>query len=155
MFKLIRFLKNVYRLGRRLKAEELRQASEGYSIRYEQFGPEGCTTYCEEEREACIIVDFNFYNDVVVYSDSFRKWQKPYGELLSELDFVKVKNRAIRYFECWGEVSMDDRRLPTNEDFKKQLETDGIPYEEVGDGIITYKIDIESERKRKGRFFDR
>ncbi len=56
---------------------------------------------------ANILVEFNIWNDVIVFTDSFRKWNKPFGEEVSDLEFVKTKNRVARYFDCWGgEVSL-------------------------------------------------
>lgn len=142
--KLIQFLKGVRNLNRRLEAEERRQANEGYSIRQEHAGPETYTTYEEEGRAANILAEFNILNDVVVFTDSFRKWDRPYGEVVSEPDFAKIKNRVARFFACWGgEVTFDDKVLPTNEELKKELEDAGIEYEELEGGVIHYSVDID------------
>ncbi|MBC7901258.1 MAG: hypothetical protein H7070_14525 [Saprospiraceae bacterium] len=155
MFKFFRFLKNVCLLGRRLTANEVLQAEEKYSIKFTQEGPERYITYYEGDREANIIAEYSFLNDVTLFTDSFRKWQKPYGEELTEFDFQKVKNRVARYFACWGgAVVINETALPTLEDFIKGLQDAGIPYEEVGDGIIKYTADIDEERNRKGGFFN-
>src|SRR5690606_27266459 len=115
--KLIQFLKGVRNLNRRLEAEERRQANEGYRIWRENAGPETYTIYEEEGRAADILVQFNIWNDVIVFTDSFRKWNKPYGEEVSALEFVKIKNRVARYFDCWGgEVTFDETVLPTDDD---------------------------------------
>ncbi len=157
MFKILRFFKNTYLLSRRLSDEESRWKAEGYSIRSEQAGPEREITYVEGGREIGVVMDFvNWMNDVVLFTDSLRNWSRPEKQPLSELEFEKVVNRLTRYFLCWGgEVTFDQRTLPTPEDFKQELEKAGIPYEELPGGIIHYSVDIDEERKRKGGFFDR
>lgn len=154
--KLIQLLKSQRNLNRRLAAEERRQANEGYRRWRENAGPETYTTYEEGSWVANILVEFNIWNEVIVFTDSFRKWNKPYGEEVSDLEFVKIQNRVARYFDCWGgEVTFDDTVLPTNEDLKADLENAGIPYEELEGGVIHYFIDIEDEKKRRGGFFRR
>jgi hypothetical protein len=156
MWKLVSFLSGIWNLNRRLTQEEQRQVAEGFSIRRVQAGSEDYFIYVEVGREANIIVKFNILNDVVIFTDSFRRWSAPYGEPISELDFAKIKSRAIRFFECWGgEVTTNDITLKTNDDLKAELEQAGIPYEELPGGVIHYSIDIDEERKRPGRFFDR
>jgi hypothetical protein len=156
MFKILRFLRNIYLLNSRLTKDEKRQAEEGYSIKFSSVGPERDISYFEGDREANIVAEYSLLNDVVIFTDSFRKWQKPYGEELTEFDFLKVKNRLIRYFSCWGgDVTFNEKPLPTQEDFIKGLEEAGIPYERVGEEVIKYSFDIDEERERKGGFFDR
>ncbi len=101
-----------------------------------------------------IVVGFTFWNDVLIYTDSFRKWDIPDGEIVSDLEFVKIKNRVARYFACWGgEIAFDDTELATLDDFKTQLQKDGIQYEELEGGVISYSNDIDAERRRPGGFF--
>ncbi len=154
MLKPFRFLRGLWHLDRRLTAEEQQQASEGYSIRREYAGPETYTNYLEGEREANILVQFNLWNDVIIFTDSFRRWAEPYGEPISDLEFAKILSRSIRYFECWGgEVTTNDMTLETNEDIKAELEEARIPYEELPGGVIKYSNDIDEERKRPGGIF--
>ena len=88
-------------------------------------------------------------NDVVVFTDSFKTWSRPYEVELSYLDFLRVRQRVIQYLQCWGgDVRDDERQLRKTADLKKQLELEGIPYEDLGDGSIMYSNDIEEERKR-------
>lgn len=156
MFKLFRFFKGLYLMGRRRTEDELRQKAEGYSVKFEQYGPERSITYVEGEREINVIEQFSWTNDVVVFTDSLKRWSRPYNEPVSDFEYQKIVNRLIRYFSCWGgNVTLDDRRLPTAEDFIRGLEESGIPYEQLPGGIIKYAVDIEAERKRKGGFFDR
>ncbi len=155
MLKVLAFIYGIWNLNSRLTEEEHCQVAEGYSIRRVQEGPESCTYYVEGEREASILAEFSYLNDVVVYTDSFRKWTKPYGEPVSDFEFAKIRSRAIRYFECWGgEVSTNDMTLKSDDDLKAEVEQAGIPYEELPGGVIHYSIDIDEERKRKGGFFN-
>ena len=133
-----------------MEAERRRQNEDGYTIEQEHAGPETYTTYSENGCEAAIIVEFNSMNDVVIYTDSFRRWHKPYNELVSDFDFVKIRNRTISYFECWGgTVTTDDRKLQTSEDLKQQLEAEGIEYVELGEGVIQYSMNAEEFRKKE------
>jgi len=155
MRRFTRFLKKLYRSNRCHEEEKQRQEDEGYRVEFKQAGPERFITYIECGREANVIAEFSFLNDVVLFTDSFRIWSKPSGEELSEFDFLRVRNRLIRYFSCWGDVTVDDRVLPAPIDPRIQLEADGIPYKEMGDDVIMYEVDVEEERKRKGGFFNR
>ena len=149
MRKLFRFFKNIYLLDPRRAQEELRQRDEGYSIELVQEGPEQYIDYIEGDRKASITVEFSWMNDVVVFTDSFRSWSRPYEVELSYLDFLRVRQRVIQYLQCWGgDVRDDERQLRKTADLKKQLELEGIPYEDLGDGLIMYSNDIEEERKR-------
>jgi len=153
MRKLFRFFKNIYLLDRRRAQEELRQRDEGYSIELVQEGPEQYIDYIEGDRKASITVEFSWMNDVVVFTDSFRSWSRPYEVELSDLDFLRVRQRVIRYLQCWGgDVREDERQFRKTADLKKHLELEGIPYEDLGDGLIMYSNDIEEERK-KGPIF--
>jgi hypothetical protein len=77
MFKIFRFLKGLYLMGRRLTEDELRQKAEGYSIKFEQYGPERSITYVEGEREIMVIEQFSLMNDVILFTDSLRRWSRP------------------------------------------------------------------------------
>ena len=149
MFKLFRFFKNIYLLPRRQAADRAIQDAEGYSIEMGPNGPEIYFTYFECDREASIVAQFSILNDVVIFTDSFRRWQKPFNESISDFDFTRIKNRAVRYFGCWGgKVTTDDRKLPTTEDLRRQLVADGIDYVELEGGVIQYSMDAEEFRKK-------
>lgn len=149
MFKVLKFIENQIHLNRRLTKEEQQQKREGYSITFEQYGPDREITYYEGDKEVSVGVDFNWFNDVRLYTKSFVKWDKPRGEELTPFDYQKVLNRLVRYFSCWGgEVILDDSHLQDLEEIKAELNRDGIEYQEF-DGIIAYQSTIEDERKRK------
>ncbi len=116
MLKICRFVRNLYLLNQKRVAEEQRQQAEGYSVTFEQQGPERFITYLEGDREINVIAEFSMFNDVILFTDSLVKWSVPYNEPLSEFDHLRVVNRMIRYFSCWGEVTLDNRPLPTSEE---------------------------------------
>lgn len=156
MCKFFNFIRNLLLLNSRLVEEEKVQKQEGYSIESGRAGPERYDIYRDGEKSAYLIAEYTWLNDVIVFTDSFRRWSKPQGEFLSDLDFEKARNRIRKYFECWGgEVKFDDRPLPTIEDFTRGLDEAGIAYDIREDGVIHYSADIEEERTRKGGFFDR
>jgi hypothetical protein len=156
MRSFFRFIAGIIRLQRRLAEDELRQKAEGYSISSAPSGPERWVSYREFEREINVVHEYNWTNDVVIYTDSLRKWSKPYNESVTDFDFQKILSRCVRYFSCWGgDVTLDDRLLPTNEDLKASLEKSGIPYEELPGGIIMYSTTFEDERKRQDTFSNR
>lgn len=155
MFKLIRFVKNLKHFDSRLKENEKLQRENGYRIEFVQEGPERYITYHEDGREVTVRADFSILNDVVLYRNSFRKWDKPAGQELTSFDYHKLLNRLVSYFACWGDVTLDDSQLPEAEDISESLIRDGIPFEELDDGIIHYQSTIDEERRRKGGFFNR
>jgi hypothetical protein len=86
MLKIFRFVKNAYLLNRRLTADESRQKAEGYSITFEQTGPEREITYKEGEREIYVIMNFgNWMNDVVIFTDSLSRWTRPDAEPFQQI----------------------------------------------------------------------
>ena len=151
MFKIFRYIKGQILLNKRLSEEERQQRKEGYVIKFEQYGPARCITYVEGNREVAIEVNFTMLNDVRIFTDSFKKWNKPCGELLTPFDYQKVLNRLLRYFSCWGgEVVLDDSLIPDSEQLKESLRNAGIPFEELEGGVIRYEFDAEEERTREG-----
>jgi hypothetical protein len=109
MFKILKYIKNQFLLNRRLTEEEERQKKEGYWIKRTQEGNEAYTFYCEDKKEIPIIVEFTWLNDVILNTNSFRKWRFPKVEELTPLEYEKVQNRLVRYFSCWGgDVKLDD-----------------------------------------------
>lgn len=156
MIRFLNFIRSLYLLNSRLAKEGKVQIEEKYSIESGMAGPERYDIYREGDKVAYLVTEFSWLNDVTVFTDSFRKWSKPFGESLSDFDLLRARKRIRRYFECWGgEVIFDDRPLPRTEDFIKGLDEAGIPYEMNEDGVIHYSVDIETERTRKGGFFDR
>lgn len=122
-------------------------------MEFSNIGPERYITYLEKGREIDVIADFTLLNDVILYTDSLKKWSKPRGEVLAPFDYGKVLNRVTRYLSCWGEVTLDDSNLPTNEDLKKTLTEKGIEFVETEDGIIHYSVDagVYREQIKKGQ----
>jgi hypothetical protein len=114
MFKIFRFFKNQYLLNQRLAADEQRQKAEGYSVTFEQLGPERCITYIENGREIDVVAEFSMMNDVILFTDSLVRWSRPNNQRLSDFDHRKVVDRMSRYFSCWGEVTLDSRQLRTS-----------------------------------------
>lgn len=155
MFKLVRFFRNLKRLDACLKENEKKQRANGYRIEFTQEGPERHIFYLEGDREILIHAEFTILNDVLLFTNSLRKWHKPPGDELSDFDYQKVLNRAISYFSCWGEVILNNAPLKDTEELKESLREAGIPYEELEGGIIQYTSTVEEERKRKGGFFNR
>ena len=153
MFRILKFIKNVSTLNKKLAEEEERQKKEGYSIKSTQEGPERYVTYYEDERKVTIGVSYTFLNDVVLYTNSFRKWDVPLGQELTPFDYQKVLNRLIRYFSCWGDVTLDYTEPQHIEDLRESLIEAGIPFEEYEDGTIKYTSTVEKEKTRKGGFF--
>lgn len=154
MLKILEYIKNQVLLNRRLTEEEEQQKREGYLIEWTQHGPERSIKYYEGDKEVFVGVDFNWFNDVRLYTESFVRWTKPRGEELTPFDYQKVLNRLVRYFSCWGgEVILDDSHLKNLEEIKAELKKDGVEYQDV-DGIIIYESTIEEERKRENSFFD-
>src|SRR5438445_2048688 len=147
MFGVFRLIKNVLLLNRRLTEDERLQSEEGYRIETSSTGPETYITYFENGRTLSVLADFSIFNDVVLYTDSLRKWTKPYGEELTRFDYQKVLNRATRYLSCWGTVTLDDTKLPDNEDLKRSLDEQGIEYTELDGGVISYTVDADVARQ--------
>ena len=147
MFGVFRLIKNVLLLNRRLTEDERLQSEEGYRIETSSTGPETYITYFENGRTLSVLADFSIFNDVVLYTDSLRKWTKPYGEELTRFDYQKVLNRATRYLSCWGAVTLDDTKLPDNEDLKRSLDEQGIEYTELDGGVISYTVDADVARQ--------
>ncbi|MEO8648770.1 MAG: hypothetical protein ABI539_06355 [Acidobacteriota bacterium] len=152
MFRILRFIKNVGKLNKRLTEEEERQIKEGYSIKTTQEGPERYVTYYERERKVTVGVSYTYLNDVVLYTNSFRKWDVPLGQELTPFDYQKVLNRLIRYFACWGAVTLDCTEPQHIEDLRESLIEAEIPFEECEDGIIKFSSNPEKEETRKGGF---
>jgi len=148
MIKAFRAVKNLILLNKRLAENRARQEEEGYSIMFENIGRERYITYCENNREAVIQANFTMFNDVVLYVDSFRKWDTPRGEVLTSFDFRKVLNRLVNYFSCWGDVILDYSRLLDNEDLKATLTEQGIEFVESENGTLHYSVDAETFRNR-------
>ncbi len=146
MFGVFRLIKSVISLNSRLAEDERSQMAEGYSIKTLGNGPETYITYVENEREIGLLVEFSIYNDVVLFTDSLRKWTKPFGVELTPLDYQKVLNRATHYLSCWGTVTYDETRLLDNEDLKKSLTEQGIDFTDLDDVIISYTVEAEVAR---------
>src|SRR5688572_1889495 len=101
MFKAVRFAVNLLMLKGRLKQDRLAQEEAGYLIADTGTGLENNFTYKEGDREITILADFTWSNDVLLHTDSLRKWTKPYGETVTEFDYQKVLNRVTQYLSCW------------------------------------------------------
>lgn len=155
MLKLIRFIKNLMHLDSCLKENEKQQRENGYRIEFLQKGPERYIKYHEDDREILVHAEFTILNDVILYVNSLKKWDKPCGEELTEFDYRRVFNRMLSYFSCWGDVVLSDALVQDSNDIRESLLEAGIPFEEYEDGIIKYTSTVEEERKRKGGFFNR
>jgi hypothetical protein len=143
-------------LDKRLTAAEAEQKAQGYSIVLEPARGEGAFfTYTEGERMLYVAAYFSVWNDVTIFTNSLEFWISPRREPLSEFEYKKVLNRVIKYASSWGNVSLSDAKLVQPEDVKRELAAQGIPFEELENGIITYTSTIENETKRKGGFFNR
>jgi hypothetical protein len=151
MFGDFRLIKNLALMKSRLEEDRLRQANEGYHINTWGSGPETYITYSENGREIGVIADFTWFNDVLLYTDSLRKWTKPYGEELTQFDYQRVLNRATRYLSCWGMVTLDETKLPDNEDLKRSLTEQGIEFTELDGGVIHYTVDASVIREQQRR----
>jgi hypothetical protein len=149
MFGIFRLIKNLVLMKSRLAEDRLGQAREGYLIDINDGGLERYITYFENGRELSILADFTWFNDVVLYTASLRKWTRPYGVELTEYDYQKVLNRVTRYLSCWGEVRFDDSKLPDNDDLKRSLTEQGIEFVESEDGVIRYSVDAEVFREQR------
>lgn len=145
---LFRFIKSLIFLNKRMAEVEAVQTREGYRIEELGRGPEYYWTYMEGSREISIEVDFTWFNDVRLYTDSLRKWSEPYGTEVSDFDHQKIINRCIHYFSCWGMVTLDHTILPTTEDLKRSLTEQGIEFKELDKGVIYYSMDADEYRKR-------
>lgn len=156
MFGFLRLVKNLTSFNCRMAADEEKQTKDGYRITFTSQGPERDIRYFEGDREVIVMVDFSWWNDVLLYTDSLRRWYKPYGVELTEFDFQKVLNRVTSYMSCWGNVTLNDSKLPTQEDFKRSLMEQGIKFEELENGVIHYSIDGETLRReqKKEKFRD-
>jgi hypothetical protein len=95
-------------------------------------------------------VAFNIFNDVVLFTQGLEKWIKPNGEKLTDFEYRKVLNRVVRYLSAWGgQVSLNDSSIKDDTiELKQWLKEKGIPFEEY-DGVITYKLSVETEKDRK------
>ena len=155
MFRILKFIKNVFLLNGRLTAEEERQKKEGYLIEFIHEGPQYYFKYYEGDREVSVGVDFTYLNDAKIYTKSFVKWSKPRGEELTPFDYQKILNRLVRYLSCWGgEVILDNSHIKDLEEIKAELDRDGIKYQEI-DGVLMYQSTVEDEKKRKNPMFDK
>lgn len=109
MFKILKFIKNIFLLNKRLTEEEERQRKEGYRIEFTHEGNDSYITYYEENKSLPIEYEFTFLNDVILKTNSFKKWNASRGKELTALEFEKVQSRLVRYFSCWGgDVILDD-----------------------------------------------
>ncbi|PYS97914.1 MAG: hypothetical protein DMF63_17825 [Acidobacteria bacterium] len=148
MLRFVRFVNNLLRLNGRLAADRADQARDGYLIEWSNHGPERYISYSDNDRELDVHADFTLLNDVVLYSDSLRSWTAPQRKEVTPFEYQKVLNRVIRYLSCWGDVRIDDRKLQDSEDLKRALTELGIDFTERDDGIIVYRADADSMRKR-------
>jgi len=143
MFETVRFLRKLFFLRSSLARDSALQASNGYRIEMSQVGPERSITYSEGEQEIDIIAGFTLLNRVTLYVDSLTEWTIPAGQKLTLFDFQKVLNRTIRYLACWGEVTLDDSKLPSDRSVRDFLVSNGIGFSEVGNGVINYRLDLD------------
>ena len=146
---LFRLIKNVILFNKRMAEVKSIQSREGYSIEMSGTGPETYWTYTEDGREIAVGADFTLWNDVTLYTDSLRKWSEPYGTDVSEFDYQKILDRCIRYFSCWGQVTLDDTILPSIEDIKNSLSKQGVEFAELENGVIHYKMDADKFREQQ------
>jgi hypothetical protein len=153
MFAVFKFIKSLILWKGRMREERLRQTRGGYTIDMEGTGPETYITYSENGRTIGVIADFSWGNDVVLFTDSLRKWMVPYGVELTDFDFQKVLNRVTNYLACWGEVTLNNSKLPDNEDLKRSLTEQGIEFEELPGGVIHYSLNADDYREqlKKGK----
>ena len=154
MFKLLSYVRNQLRLGSRLREERGLQAKGGYEITFAQEGPQRSITYRENGKEVTVQVEFTWLNDVTLYINSFKVWDRPRGEKLNPFEYEKVTDRLVRFLSCWGDVTLDSSPLERTQDLKESLIEQGIPFEELEDGIVHYISTVERERERKGGFFN-
>jgi len=89
MFKFLKFFKNQILLNKRLTAEEELQKAEGYRIKFTQAGNESVITYYEGNREIPIGFEFTLLNDVILNTNSFRRWNGR-GKELTPLEYERV-----------------------------------------------------------------
>lgn len=109
MFKILRFIKNIFLLNKRLAEEEERQKREGYKIEFTHYGNQSDITYYEGDKKLPIDYKFTILNDVILNTNSFRRWNASRGKELTSTEYERVQNRLLRYFSCWGgEVILDD-----------------------------------------------
>jgi uncharacterized protein len=156
MFGLLRLVKNLASFDGRKARDDEKQVAEGYRITATGSGPETYVTYHDGDREIGVIAKFSWSNDVLLYTDSLKRWSVPYNAELTEFDFQRVLNRVMSYLSCWGKVSLDHSELPTQEDLKKSLIDKGIEFEELENGVLRYSIDADtlwegSKKRRKDK----
>lgn len=144
----IQFIRNLFLLNKHLENDKLRQTKDGYRMEFSNIGPERFITYSEKERKIDVLADFTLLNDVILYTDSLKRWSQPKGEELTAFDFEKVLNRVTRYLSCWGEVTLNENKLPDDEDLKRSLTEQGIEFFETDDGIVHYTVDAETYRNQ-------
>src|SRR5688572_13297463 len=128
MLKICRFLKNLWQQKRLLADDRAQQLQEGYSIDWSNRGPERYITYIENGREIDVLADFPALNEVVLYGDALRKWSSPKREEVTPFEYQKLLNRVVWYLSCWGDVTVDNRKLRDTEDVKSELTELGIPF---------------------------
>lgn len=113
MFKFLRFIKNIFLLNQRLTAEEAQLKKEGYWIKYKLEGNEYSSIYYESGKQIYFYVEFTWLNDVILNTNSFKKWSYPKVKELTPSEYEKVQNRLVKYFSCWGgKVILDDSPPP-------------------------------------------
>lgn len=154
MLRILKFFQGILSLNKKLLAEEERQISEGYSITVVQDGPESYYIYRENDREVAIGTYFSALNDVKIFTNSFRSWDKPTNEALTPLEGQIIRRRLVRYFSCWGGVvCFDNSPVQKLSDIKEELVRHDIPFEDL-DGVVSYSSTVEDEKARKGGFFN-
>lgn len=119
MVTILKLLKNLLQMRSRMAKDKSLQSREGYSIEISGTGPERYITYKEDDLIVDVTADFSWSNDVVLYSDSLRKSLGRPPKSLSDLEFLRVKNRVINYLSCWGDVTIIDTELPHNEAIRR------------------------------------
>ncbi|HUF04087.1 MAG TPA: hypothetical protein VMM38_07915 [Aridibacter sp.] len=151
--RLTRFARRFVDLNSCFEKQKEEQLEEGYSLELHYEGlMEPYGLYYEGDRTIVGVVAFSLLNEVTIFEDSLKRWRSPKDEPLTHFEFLRVRNRFRRFFECWGEVNFDSSILPTQEDLKASLEKSGIPFKEV-DGFVIYGSTPEEERKRKAEMF--
>lgn len=150
--KLVNYIQRQANFGSRREKEMAEQKDFGYEAKYVQYGGEHYVIYQEDGKSLDVCVEFDWENNVTVFTKSFDSWLTPKREKLAELDYQKVLNRVVKYLSLWGEVRLDDSPPVGTEELKASLKKDGIEFQEV-DGVVIYESTVEKEKERKTSVF--
>ena len=131
--RIFRFLRKQIGFSRRLDQERLEQKGDGYQIFLIHALTRGFILYREGDKILILDNQMTLDNNTTLSIKAFEYWFEPRGEKLSEIEVETAKNRLVKFFSVWGDVTLDDSPVRILNEIISDLNSRGIDFHKLED----------------------